>query len=162
LNLVATTGSLPNVRPVKVTKTTNALLDNSIDAVLARLVARDGLSFNVIKKSDDLRRAIDALMKELQMTERLPLSDKTIKERVETYGKKIKAVIKEAISSAHACPCSTKSGSFIPFNFLRSYTRLRNRINGCLLMQTSGLLSVTAATSTLQSSPRGLITGMLG
>ena len=72
----------------------DALNDDSIDAVFARLVARDGLSFHVIANSKDLKEGIESKQRALKRTVSVP-SDRSIRNNVVRYAEKIKSMISQ-------------------------------------------------------------------
>ena len=74
----------------------DALNDDTLDAVLARLVARDGLSFHVLAHSKDLKEGIEARQKALKRTVTVP-SDATIRNNVMRYAGKVKAIITQVV-----------------------------------------------------------------
>jgi len=65
-----------------------------IHAKLSRMIAKDGLTFNVFKKSADLRESLQAWIQIHKIEGRLPQSDSSIKSYVMDYGLKLKELVK--------------------------------------------------------------------
>ena len=71
-----------------------------IHAKLSRLIAKDGLTFNVFKRSVDLRESIEAWIQMNKVVGRLPQSDSSIKSYVMQYGSMLKDLVKSVRESS--------------------------------------------------------------
>jgi len=76
-------------------------IEYPIHAKLSRLIAKDGLTFNVFKRSVDLRESIEAWIQMNKVVGKLPQSDSSIKQYVMTYGSMLKDLVKDVRES---CP----------------------------------------------------------
>ena len=86
-----------------VEKSYDALKDNSLNAQLARLVARDRLSFNQIANSDDIREGIMARLREAKISPTVPDSHSSIRDRVMKYAGKIQVKLKKVCILYTSC-----------------------------------------------------------
>ena len=86
---------LSETRVPTVENSYDALKDNSLNAQLARLVARDRLSFNQIANSDDIREGILARLREAKISPTVPDNHSSIRDRVMKYAGKIQTKLKK-------------------------------------------------------------------
>ena len=78
---------LPKKAAAKITNYLKAKNSDSLDEVLARMIALDGLTFNVISTSDEIRAGLRA------RNFVVPSDPKTIKFTVINYGKKLRNTV---------------------------------------------------------------------
>ena len=80
--------------PPRAQITFNALQNDSLNVVLARLICLDRLSFNQIALSSDIRAGIRARLKESNSTELVPTGPNKIRNHVMQYARNTKNVLK--------------------------------------------------------------------
>jgi hypothetical protein len=66
-----------------------------LHGILARMTAKDGISFWTFRASADLRDALKSLLRQKGQTQELPKSEMTIKKYVMSYGQEAQTIVKE-------------------------------------------------------------------
>ena len=85
--------------PLKGAKVTAVAIQeaDSMEAIVSKLTACDGIPFSLFRTSVTLRECVQARARELGLRELLPKSDSGIKSVVTAYGNRAKELTKKAL-----------------------------------------------------------------